>query len=152
MTVPRLVSARVSRISGSPSLHWTKQKVGKKTCARNHVQDLILPGRLGRGRWGRTPLPCTGCRLSLCAGLAAAEPAQDSVVDCRLAAEEIWVVQFPPAGFKFLLSKSVIFVSVVRGGQEIGVVGLGNFLVFLIFVGLKVREGSAKGDRGADLQ
>lgn len=59
------------------------------------------------------------------------------MVDCRLAAEEIWVVQFPPAGFKFLLSKGVIFVSVVRGGQEIGVVGLGNFLVFLIFVGLK---------------
>lgn len=75
--------------------------------------------------------PAQACRLSLCAGLAAAEPAQDSVVDCRLAAEEIWVVQFPPAGFKFLLSKSVIFVSVVRGGQEIGVVGLGNFLVFL---------------------
>ena len=94
--------------------------------------------------------PAQACRLSLCAGLAAAE--QDSVVDCRLAAEEIWVVQFPSAGFKFLLSKGVIFVSVVRGGQEIGVVGLGNFLVFLIFVGLKVREGSAKGDRGADLQ
>ena len=135
MTVPRLVSARVSRISGSPSLHWTKQKVGKKTCARNHVQDLIPPSRLGRGRCGRTPLPCTGSRLSLCAGLAAAEP--DSVVDCRLAAEEIWVVQFPPAGFKFLLSKGVIFVSVVRGGQEIGVSGLGNFLVYFILIGFK---------------
>jgi hypothetical protein len=73
------------------------------------------------------------CVLAL--QLRSLRPAQDSVVDCRLAAEQIWVVQFPSAGFKFLLSKGFIFVSVVRGGQEIGVVGLGNFLVF--FNGLK---------------
>jgi hypothetical protein len=72
------------------------------------------------------------CVLAL--QLRSLRPAQDSVVDCRLAAEQIWVVQFPSAGFKFLLSKGVIFVSVVRGGQEIGVVGLGNFLVFFKFL------------------
>ncbi len=62
-----------------------------------------------------------------------------------LAAEEIWVVQFPSAGFKFLLSKGVIFVSVVRGGQEIGVSDLATFWVLNINR-IQVREGSAKGD------